>query len=273
MTLTLALVGCGAMGSALLKGWLTLPDSKNCFKNLWVIAPHREKVAPFLSDERVQWFRSPDQLPKTPDLMVFAVKPSRLGEVLPAYKPFKTLMVSVAAGKPISFYETYLSQKATLVRAMPNLPVSVHKGVIGFFSDASLNAEKRICLEIAFKKLGLNLWVNSEDEIDKMTALTGSGPAYVFYLIEGFIEAAKVLGFSENAALQMALQTFLGASTYAYLSQESPKSLREKVTSPQGTTAEGIKVLERGKVYSLLKDAVKAAYKRARELAHEGESL
>ncbi|EKE09386.1 MAG: pyrroline-5-carboxylate reductase [uncultured bacterium] len=273
MALSLALVGCGSMGSALLKGWLTLPDSKKRFEHFWIIAPHRGSVSPFLYDERVQWFSSPSQLSKTPDLIVFAVKPARLSEILPAYKPFETLVVSVAAGKQISFYEALLSPRARVVRAMPNLPVSVRQGVIGFYAHATLSAIERARLETAFKELGLIFWVGSDDEIDKMTALIGSGPAYVFYLMEGFIEAALSLGFSESAALKISLQTFLGASTYASFSQTSPKSLRKKVTSPQGTTAEALKVLERGHVYTLLKDAVKAAYKRARELAHEGESL
>ena len=114
MGFSIALVGCGAMGSALLKGWLTLPDTKERFANFWVIAPHREKVEPFLKDTRVGWISSPEQLPQTPDLILFAVKPYHLEDILPHYKAFETLFISVASGKPLSFYETYLSLSSPL---------------------------------------------------------------------------------------------------------------------------------------------------------------
>jgi len=122
MGLTLALVGCGAMGSALLKGWLTLPDSESRFKKIWVIAPHKEKVKPFLKDSRVEWVDSPDSLSHTPDVIVFAVKPYHLEEILPHYRRFKSLILSVAAGKSLSFYEKILSSEQVIVRAMPNPP-------------------------------------------------------------------------------------------------------------------------------------------------------
>lgn len=105
-TPTLALIGCGAMGSTLLKGWLALPESR--FKTIWVIAPHREKVEPFLSDARVQWLASPKDLPDTPDVIVFAVKPSLLQDILPFYSTFHSVVISVASGKPLSFYEKLL---------------------------------------------------------------------------------------------------------------------------------------------------------------------
>src|ERR1700722_2682952 len=104
MGLSLALVGCGSMGSALLKGWLTLPKSKIDFKTFWIIAPHREKAEPYLTDSRLQWISSPEQLPYDPDRIVFALKPFILKEILPLYKPYKSLIISVAAGKPLSFY-------------------------------------------------------------------------------------------------------------------------------------------------------------------------
>jgi len=273
MALSIALVGCGAMGSALLKGWLTLSDSKERFSNFWVIAPHREKVEPFLKDPRVEWLPSPEHLPQTPDLILFAVKPYHLAEILPHYKAFKTLFVSVASGKPLSFYETHLSPNSSLVRAMPNTPLSIHQGVVALLAKPSLSPQNKQKVELCFKDMGFFFWVNSDDDLDKVTALTGSGPAYVFYMIEAFARAAEVLGFSKETALQMAISTFEGASTYAHRSDQSPESLRAQVTSPQGTTAEAIKVLERGDLYHLMEEAVKAAYKRAKELADEGKNI
>lgn len=273
MGLSIALVGCGAMGSALLKGWLTLSDTKERFSNFWVIAPHREKVESFLKDTRVGWTTSPEQLPQTPDLILFAVKPYHLADILPHYKVFDTLFISVASGKPLSFYETHLSPSFPFVRAMPNTPLSIHQGTIAFLSKAFLSSQNKQKIETCFRGMGFSFWVNSDDDLDKVTALTGSGPAYVFYVIEAFAQAAETLGFSKETALQMALSTFEGASTYAQQSGQSPESLRSQVTSPQGTTAEAIKVLERGDLYHLMEEAVKAAYKRAKELADEGKSV
>ena len=273
MGLSIALVGCGAMGSALLKGWLTLSDTKERFENLWVIAPHREKVEPFLKDPRVGWIPSPEHLPQTPDLILFAVKPYHLADILPHYKAFETLFISVASGKPLSFYETYLSPSSSLVRAMPNTPLSIHQGAIAFLSKVSLSPQNKEKVEACFRGMGFSFWVNSDDDLDKVTALTGSGPAYVFYMIEAFSRAAEVLGFSKETSLQMAISTFEGASIYAQQSGQPPESLRAQVTSPQGTTAEAIKVLERGDLYHLMEEAVKAAYKRAKELAHEGKNI
>jgi pyrroline-5-carboxylate reductase len=273
MALSIALVGCGAMGSALLKGWLTLPDTKERFTNFWVIAPHREKVEPFLKDPRVEWLPSPEHLQQAPDLILFAVKPYHLAEILPHYKAFETLFISVVSGKPLSFYETYLSPKSSLVRAMPNTPLSIHQGVIALLSNSSLSLQNKEVVEQCFRGMGFSFWVNSDDDLDKVTALTGSGPAYVFYMIEAFARAAEAMGFSKETALQMAISTFEGASTYAHRSDQSPESLRSQVTSPHGTTAEAIKVLERGDLYHLMEEAVKAAYQRAKELADEGKNI
>lgn len=267
MALSLALVGCGAMGSALLKGWMTIPDSKDIFKDLWVIAPHREKVEPFLGDSRVQWFPSPDQLPRSPDLILFAVKPFQLEDVLPFYKDFPSLCVSVATGKPLSFYKTYLTSSSLILRLMPNTPVAIHKGVLAFYGGKPLSQEQGNQVKRTFQGLGFCLWVTSEEDLDKITAVSGSGPAYVFYLMESLAESAEALGFPKDIAQGLALNTFLGASSYAELSDLSPVVLREHVTSPQGTTAAALALFEKGKVKEVMKNAVKAAFVRAMELS------
>jgi len=266
MRLTLALVGCGAMGSALLKGWLSQPDSKERFKSFWVIAPHRENVDPFLEDSRVQWFSSPEQLPQSPDVIVFAIKPFLLENILPLYKSFHSLVISVASGKSLSFYERALSPSHPIVRAMPNTPVSIHKGVIGLLANTQVSPEQKSIVNACFQDLGLIAWVKSDEDMDKITAISGSGPAYVFCLIESLAQAAESLGFDKKMALSLALYTFWGASTYAHHSDESPAVLREHVTSPKGTTAAAINVLETGGLYNLMEAAVKAAYARAKEL-------
>jgi len=117
-----------------------------------------------------------------------------------------------------------------------------------------------------FKDMGYCLWVSSDDEIDKITAISGSGVAYIFYFMEAFAQAAESLGFSHETALHLALSTFGGASTFAEKSPKSPHQLREDVTSPQGTTSAALNVLETGELYTLLERAMKAAYARAKEL-------
>lgn len=265
-TLTLALVGCGAMGSALLKGWLTLNDSKSRFTTIWVIAPHREKVEPFLSDARVHWLPSPEALPATPDVIVFAVKPRALEEILPLYNSFASVMVSVASGKPLSFYESLLPAAPLIIRAMPNTPVDIHKGVIALYPNGKMNSIQRDMINACFGSLGFCLWVHSDEEINKVTALSGSGPAYVFYLIEALAQSAESLGFPKDTAMNLALYTFWGASSYAHDSSRSLKELREAVTSPQGTTAAALKVFETKDLHHIIETAVKAAYARAKEL-------
>lgn len=266
MGLTLALVGCGAMGSALLKGWLTLSDSETRFEAFWVVAPHREKVEPFMENSRVQWFSSPQQLAHSPDVIVFALKPSLLENILPLYQSFNSLIISVASGKPLSFYEKIFPPSHPIVRAMPNTPVRIHKGAIGLLANAFVSSEQKSVANTCFQPLGFNAWLTSDEEIDKITAISGSGPAYVFFMIESLAQAAESLGLDKKTAINLALYTFWGASAYAHDSNDFPDVLRQHVTSPKGTTAAAINVLETGGLHHLMEAAVKAAYTRAKEL-------
>lgn len=267
MALKIALVGCGAMGSALLKGWLTLPDSGERFEKFWVIAPHRDKVEPFLEDKRVQWLSSSQELQQTPDIILLAVKPYVLEDILPSYQSFDSLFITVAAGKPLSFYQNLLPSSSSIVRAMPNTPVIIHQGVIGLWMEGPPAALQRRLIDTCFEALGLCVWVKSDDELDRLTAISGSGPAYVFALMEALAAGAEPLGFDKQTALSLALHTFVGASLYAAQSENSPSVLREQVTSPRGTTAEALKVFEQTGLKGMMEKAVKAAYQRAKEIS------
>ncbi|MBS0272518.1 MAG: pyrroline-5-carboxylate reductase [Proteobacteria bacterium] len=276
MGLKLALVGCGNMGSALLKGWLTLSNSMESFSSFWIINPHRENVAPFLKDKRVQWFSTPDELPHSPDVIIFAVKPLILDEVLPLYTTFDSFIISIASGRPLAFYETIFTSSRPILRVMPNTPVEFHKGVIGLLADMTLKPKHMNIVKMCFQELGFCLWVQSDDELDKLTAISGSGPAYIFYMMEALAKAAESLGFHEETAMALAINTFWGASNYAHETfalGQRPEEHRQRVTSPQGTTAAALKVLETGKFYNLIERAVDAAYTRAKEQADERKSL
>lgn len=259
--LTIVLVGCGTMGSALLKGWLPLSYLK-IFK---VITPHQESVVPFLKDPRVHWLSSPQELSQPPDVIVFAVKPSLLKEILPLYKSFNSLILSVAAGKPVSFYESYLPNRS-IIRVMPNLPVAIHEGVIALLANKNVTSAQKYIVDSCFQKLGLCLWVKNDEEVDKITAISGSGPAYVYYFIELLTKATETLGFDEKTALTLALQTFRGASLYVEKTKQHPTILRQHITTPGGTTAAALQILEEGSHKSLMEKAVKAAFERAKDL-------
>lgn len=267
MGLSLALVGCGSMGSALLKGWLTLPNSHDHFDAFSVIDPHPENILPFQQDKRVSRILSPDLLPSNLNLIVFAIKPSSLEETLPLYAAHKALVISVAAGKSLSFYENFFPENTPIARAMPNLPVSCQQGIIGLLPNKAVTSFDRETLTKCFSPLGFTCWVETDDDIQKLTAISASGPAYVYSLIEAFTEAIENMGFQKPLSDRLALHTFLGACQSVNLSGESPSHLREKVTSPQGTTAAALEVLGKGKLSSLFTQTIEAAYQRAKELS------
>ena len=250
------------MGSALLRGWLATSP----LRTVSVIAPHEITVVPFLADSRVQWFSSPSALQAVPDFFVFAVKPFLLEDILPLYQSFDTLMVSVAAGKSLAFYDTLLSHHS-VIRAMPNLPVGCCQGVIGLLPNAHVTQFQRTLVNTCFQGVGQCHWLGSDEDVDKLTAVAGSGPAYVFYLIEALAQGAQSLGFDPDVALELASQTFFGSIDYARESGNSPSLLRQQVTTPNGTTAAALRVFERGDLNGLMEAAVRAAFARAKELS------
>jgi pyrroline-5-carboxylate reductase len=264
MALTLALVGCGAIGSALLEGWLTQRGTDR-FSSFSVITPHKEHVDPFLHDTRVAWFSKPEDMTESPDCILFALKPYQMEDALPSYTHYDSLILTVASGKTLSFYENYFPYQG-LIRAMPNTPIRIHQGVIGLLANQKVNDDQKKLAELCFNGLGYCTWLSSDEDIDKITAVTGSGPAYVFYMIEALTKAALSLGFDKETSTSLALHTFCGASLYALESKTPPEALRAQVTSPKGTTAAALEILTNQGIIQTMEEAVKAAFNRAREL-------
>lgn len=263
---TITLVGCGAMGTALLKGWL----NADVAKEYWVVSPHKASVQPFIEkSNRVRWFAGPEELPEAVTTLVIALKPFVLSDVLPMYKSVITpdsLVVSVATSKSLGFYRGILNHEA--IRAMPNTPVSVNRGVIGLFAESSARECWESHVEALLGPLGLATWVSSEDVLNQVTALSGSGPAYVFYMIEAMAAAGAKHGLSKEQAYEMALYTVAGAGAYALDSGVAAAKLRESVTSLKGTTEQALKVLmSNDGMGPLMEMAIAAAYERAKELA------
>ncbi|MCG6902734.1 MAG: pyrroline-5-carboxylate reductase [Rhodobacter sp.] len=260
----LVLLGCGKMGSAMLAGWLErgLPPG-----SVWVIDP-----AP--SD----WLRATGvhlnaDLPDDPAIVLVAVKPQMMGAALPVLVSFgngTTLFISVAAGTPISAYEAVLGARTPIVRAMPNTPAAVGKGITALIGNAASNAAHMDLAETLLQAVGQVVRLDNEAQMDAVTGVSGSGPAYVFHLIETLAAAGAAQGLPPALAMQLARATVAGAGALAEQAEEDPAQLRVNVTSPQGTTAAALEVLmDRDTGFpALLGRAVKAATDRSRELGN-----
>ena len=264
---TLALVGCGKMGSALLRGWI----AGGAASRFLVVEPAGAPPG-FAPAAGVSWHQTPEELPDepAPDAVVFAVKPQVVDAVLPGYRRWagpRTLFVSIVAGKTIAGMTRHLGP-AALVRTMPNTPAAIGRGITVACANARVTpAQRRLCDEL-LAAAGESAWVEDEALLDAVTAVSGSGPAYVFLLIEALAQAAEAVGLPPDLATRLARGTVAGSGELARLSDESPAQLRENVTSPGGTTRAALDVLmaEDGLV-PLIGRAVAAAAARSRELA------
>lgn len=205
------------------------------------------------------------------EIVVLAVKPQLMEQVVAPLKDClnqrQPLIISIAAGVPLAKLEAWLGSDLPIVRCMPNSPALVEAGATGMFANQNVNQKQKELTKGVVSAVGLALWVDNEDQIDAVTAVSGSGPAYYFYLMEAMIEAGKALGLTEMVARQLTLQTALGSAQMAITSSESPAGLRKKVTSPQGTTERAIGILEERGVQAALQEAIKGAYERSKELS------
>ncbi|HEX2528743.1 MAG TPA: pyrroline-5-carboxylate reductase [Geminicoccus sp.] len=259
------LVGCGKMGSAMLNGWMVAGVDP---ANAMVVEPGATAGVP----RGVTWVFSADKLPAdfVPDVTVLAVKPQMMDAAAPGFRPFVAkggLVLSVAAGKRIAAYEGYFGSDTPVVRAMPNTPAAVGRGASVLVANANVRPEQRELAERLMAAVGTTDWIDDEDLMHVVTAMSGGGPAYVFLLIEVMAAAAAKLGLPEDLAMRLARTTVSGSGELARLSPEPAAQLRQNVTSPNGTTQEALAVLmgEDG-IQQLFDKAIAAAAKRSVEL-------
>jgi pyrroline-5-carboxylate reductase len=264
---TLVLVGCGKMGSALLRGWIAGSAASRFF----VVEP--AGAPPELAGAAgVSWHQTPEELPDepAPGAVVFAVKPQVIDAVLPGYRRWAgpdTLFVSIVAGKTVAGMTRHLGP-AALVRTMPNTPAAIGRGITVACANLRVTQAQRALCDKLLAAAGESAWVEDEALLDAVTAVSGSGPAYVFLLIEALAQAADAAGLPPDLALRLARATVAGSGELARLSDESPAQLRENVTSPGGTTRAALDVLMAGDgLVPLIGRAVAAAAARSRELA------
>jgi len=265
----LLLVGCGKMGGALLRGWFAGGAKP---ENVVAIEPSKDAAAAFAEDPSPLFVDSLDNLPESfrPDVIILAVKPQVMGEVAPAYAPYAesgAVFLSIAAGTPIRYFEKALSTAAPIVRSMPNTPAAVGRGVTAAMCNANVLPTGRALCEQLLRAVGDVVWVTDEADIDAVTAISGSGPAYVFHLVEAMTAAGIAEGLSPEAAGTLARATVAGAGELLHQSPEDAATLRQNVTSPGGTTAAALDVLmaEDG-LGALMRRAIAAAANRSREL-------
>jgi len=260
--LSLLLVGHGNMGSAMLESWRKNPAHN--ISEFYVIDPKHSAHGLFFSDL--------DSLPKNinPGIIVFAAKPQQLAEILPQYKKRfgnSPLYISIAAGKTLAFFTQHLGSDAKIIRAMPNTPALVGKAITGLCHTPNIDESQKAQATALIETFGKAVWV-TESDMDAVTAISGSGPAYVLLFLESLTKAGINAGLAPDIAQALALEMTHGTIHLASKTPETFEKLRHNVTSKGGTTEAALNVLisENG-MEKLLDDAVKAAIKRAKELA------
>ncbi|RUM99062.1 pyrroline-5-carboxylate reductase [Pseudaminobacter arsenicus] len=269
MTVKVVLAGCGNMGYAMLAGWLKSGRLQPA--ETFVIEPNEELRA------RAQKLGSAvggdaSDIPAgtTPKLVVLAVKPQVIRDVTAAYKNLgdgETTFVSVAAGTPIATFEEILGSKTPIIRVMPNTPAAIGKGMMVSCANGNVSTETSAFVEKLLAASGAVATVDDERQMDAVTAVSGSGPAYIFHFIECLTAAAEQAGLPKETAKLLAMQTVYGAASLAAESDEEPGTLRQQVTSPKGTTAAALAVLMgNDRLKTLVGEAVEAARRRSIEL-------
>ncbi len=267
---SVALIGAGAMGGALLRGWLAGG----------VIAPARSMVFdPAINDEMKALCEThgvalnpslDDAVKAGVDAVVIAVKPQMASDVLGRFTALasRAVVISVMAGKSIAGISAALGGAAKITRAMPNLPAAIGKGMTGLYAPEAVDDAGRELVETLMRAAGETVWVSAEAEIDLVTAISGSGPAYYFLLTEALAEAGEALGLSKDTAAKLARATFIGAGALMDAETRSPAQMRRAVTSPGGTTQAALEILDGDAkaLGRLVDEAVRAAAARARAL-------
>jgi pyrroline-5-carboxylate reductase len=265
-TKRILLVGFGNMGKALVRGWLGQGlEPRSIF--VADAAPEAREAA------QAQGLSAADELSSSDaiDVVVFAIKPQQLDEALGAYRDLASggaTVLSIVAGKRIEQFTAALGGDVPVVRAMPNTPAAIGEGMTVLCANQAASASRRSQCEALMSAAGRVEWVEDERLMDAVTAVSGSGPAYVFLLIESLAEAGRRLGLPADLATRLAVQTVAGAGIYARASEDSAAELRRKVTSAGGTTEAALAILMADNALpSLLIAAVRAAAERGSELS------
>ena len=261
-------IGGGNMAGAMIGGLIRKRWPRKSIRVVEVAPPARKHIEQEL---KVKTHAALDAAAAKSDCLVLAVKPQQMREVARSLKPLLTsqLVVTIAAGIRIADLSRWLGGYRRIVRVMPNTPALVHAGISGLYASTAVGAADRAAAGKILGAVGRVLWLKREEDLDVVTAVSGSGPAYVFYFIEALERAARDLGLAAQAAHDLAIETFAGAVKLAAQASEPPEILRGRVTSKGGTTERALSSMESDRVKDAIVRAVKAAAERSRELGDE----
>jgi pyrroline-5-carboxylate reductase len=267
---TLAFIGGGNMAASLIGGLIA--DGWNPGR-IQVADPDAARTTQLVERFPVITTRDNSEAIAGADAVILAVKPQILHEVAmqiaPAIREQQPVVISIAAGIRATSLRDWLGEDTAIVRCMPNTPALVQSGATALFANARVSEEQRSLAESVMRAVGLALWVEDESQMDAVTALSGSGPAYFFLFMEALQSAATELGLAADTARLLTLQTAFGAAKMALESREDAASLRQRVTSPGGTTERAIEVFREEGLEAVALRALQAAAARSRELADE----
>ncbi len=266
-------IGGGNMASSLISGLIA---SGHTPEHIWVSDINPDTLAALEKQLNVHTSVNNDDIINAVDVVVLAVKPQSLSAVAKSVAALiqqkKPLVVSIAAGINQRSLSRWLGLETAIVRCMPNTPALVLTGATALHANARVSAEQRDLAESILRAVGIALWVDDEGDLDAVTAVSGSGPAYFFLLMEAMEKAALEQGLNQETARLLVQQTALGAAKIALESTESPQQLRKRVTSPGGTTEQAIETFEQGGFTELVAKALHAARDRSIEMSQQMEN-
>jgi len=261
-TKKIGFIGGGNMAHSLISG---LIGSGHSAQQIWVADADENKLSSLASSMHVNTSATNDALISAVDVVVLAVIQASKA----SFNKTDVLLVSIAAGINQQSLSKWVGANKAIVRCMPNTPALVQTGATGLHANKNVNEEQHDLAENIMRSVGIAVWVENESELDAVTAVSGSGPAYFFLLMEAMEKSALELGLSQHTAQLLIEQTALGAARIALESNESPGTLRNRVTSPGGTTEQAIKTFEQGGFTELVKQALQAANDRSISLSKE----
>lgn len=265
--LNILMLGCGNMGSAMLRSWL----GNTLIKSAHIIDP--KPLADDLAQNQAFTYISKieDLTHSQFDFVLLAIKPQMMDELCPPLHDkidSGTAIISIAAGTTLAKLEGYFGQQTPLIRIMPNTPAMVNKGISVAIANPHVNGAQKNDITALMQANGQSAWIEDETQMDAITGLSGSGPAYLFAFIEALAKAGTANGLSADLAMQLARQTVIGSAALADASPDTPPStLRKNVTSPGGTTEAGLNTLSDNGFEKIIESAVSAARKRGEELS------
>jgi pyrroline-5-carboxylate reductase len=272
-TATIAIIGGGNMGTSLVGGLINdgYPADK-----IWMTDISAERLAYLKQNYGVNTTAQNQEAVKSADTVIFSIKPQVFQTVTTALKPIlqtqKPLVISIAAGIRENSIQTWLGGNLPIVRAMPNTPALIGCGATALFANSYVSDTQAKSAEAILRAVGIVAWVKDEILMDVVTALSGSGPAYFFLMMDVLQQAGEKMGLPSEISHALTLQTVFGAARMAMESNESLTTLRKQVTSPGGTTEQGLRVLEESNIQGILTETLNAAKTRSEELAKQFEA-